>query len=150
MANNPPPKNPRKSGSRRSSSDKDRQQMKKRDARRKKTITSCTKGNSDKLGAESIKTRQMHSSFEGSETSRMNIKQSLLDRDRPQSKLQLQRFEEFTRDAVTKGVKEFTRDAVTKGVKGVLEEYTSNLKAYVPPGATRNAFDANSKRNRYS
>uniref|UniRef100_A0A914XYT6 Uncharacterized protein n=1 Tax=Panagrolaimus superbus TaxID=310955 RepID=A0A914XYT6_9BILA len=65
-------------------------------------------GNSDKVAAESLKTRQMQSSkeFEGTETCRLNFKTNpaALDRDRPLSRLQLQRFEEFTRDAVTKGL----------------------------------------------
>ena len=59
------------------------------------------------------------------------------ERDRPISGLQKQRFEEYT------------RDAVAKGVKGVLDEYFTYLKPYVPPNVTRTAFDANTKRNRY-
>uniref|UniRef100_A0AC34G1F0 Uncharacterized protein n=1 Tax=Panagrolaimus sp. ES5 TaxID=591445 RepID=A0AC34G1F0_9BILA len=104
-------------------------------ARRKKTLTKNAQANSDKLDAETVKTRQIHLTCDEGE---INNKPSGLDRNRPQSKLQLQRFEEFT------------RDAVTKGVKGVLEEYALHLKAHVPSEATRNAFDANPKKNRYA
>uniref|UniRef100_A0AC34G6G8 Uncharacterized protein n=1 Tax=Panagrolaimus sp. ES5 TaxID=591445 RepID=A0AC34G6G8_9BILA len=90
---------------------------------REKEEDTNTKGNSDK-------TRQMQSSKEfegGTETCHLNFKTNpaALDRDRPLSRLQQQRFEEFT------------RDAVKKGVKGILDQYGTNLKGYVPTDITR-------------
>uniref|UniRef100_A0A7E4VFW2 Protein-tyrosine phosphatase n=1 Tax=Panagrellus redivivus TaxID=6233 RepID=A0A7E4VFW2_PANRE len=111
----------------------------------------------DNLAAEAVKARMIRSSkaatnnnvgqaknrscdeneTEKTETVHQNVK-SVVDRDRPISPLQKQRFEDFT------------RDAVNKGVQGILEEYQIHLKPYVPVGITKKAFDANPKKNRYA
>uniref|UniRef100_A0A7E4ZRU5 Protein-tyrosine-phosphatase n=1 Tax=Panagrellus redivivus TaxID=6233 RepID=A0A7E4ZRU5_PANRE len=60
-----------------------------------------------------------------------------LDRDKPVTPEQKACFEEFS------------REALNKGIQGILDEYTKELAPYIPPGMTRKAFDANPQKNRY-
>uniref|UniRef100_A0A914QQZ4 Tyrosine-protein phosphatase domain-containing protein n=1 Tax=Panagrolaimus davidi TaxID=227884 RepID=A0A914QQZ4_9BILA len=132
---------PRKSVGRiKTISNSDKRHRKSRCKRREDEVKA---NNANNLATESVKTRQIQSSKEfgagtGTETCRKTLDARSLDRDRPLSRMQLQRFEEFT------------RDAVKLGVKGILDEYATHLKPYVPPDITRTAFDANPKKNRYS
>jgi flagellar biosynthesis GTPase FlhF len=137
----PPQRKQRTSGVSTSEKKKRKTQRKREDDKK----DSSNNNNNPDFAAESIKARQAQSSKEiesnTPDTCRQQFKpltppcsSQQLDRDKPMSLLQKQRFEEFT------------RDAVQKGVKGILDEYMTHLKPFVPPEMTRIAFDANPKK----
>uniref|UniRef100_A0AC34PY01 Protein tyrosine phosphatase n=1 Tax=Panagrolaimus sp. JU765 TaxID=591449 RepID=A0AC34PY01_9BILA len=96
------------------------------------------KGSKNKETKTTIKESELEPTDPLTEQTAKQTQASNLDRDKPANPQQKLCFEEFT------------REAVNKGVKGILEEYHSQLKPFIPAGITKKAFETNPKKNRYT